>query len=154
MPPADSSAWGRVGRLLASRRVQISARYANRRTFAAERGMNWRTLHDIEHAKRDNFRPETMRAFESAYMLVPGSLDRTLAGSDLEPLPPPQLVTTPPGGDGDPAGDILQGLMDRYPDDHVLKAIAAQSGKPTRTRVAEILEWLDIRGGRRNGTAG
>lgn len=98
MPPADRTAWERLGRLLTGRRAQISPRYANRRAFAADREMNWRTLHDIEGAKRDNFRPETMRAFEAAYMLAPGSLDRALAGGDLEPLPArPELVPPPPG---------------------------------------------------------
>jgi AcrR family transcriptional regulator len=98
MPPADRTAWERLGKLLADRRAQISPRYANRRAFAADREMNWRTLHDVELAKRDNFRPETMRAFEAAYMLVPGSLDRVLAGGDLEPLPPPALVPPLPAG--------------------------------------------------------
>jgi hypothetical protein len=106
MPPADRTARERLGRLLAGRRAQISPRYANRRAFAADREMNWRTLHDIELAKRDNFRPETMRAFESAYMLVPGSLDRTLAGGELEPLPP--AVAAPPPAPPSTGGDELR----------------------------------------------
>lgn len=96
MPPADLSAWERVGPLLAARRAQISPRYANRRAFAADTGINWRTLFDAEHAKRANFKTETLSAFESAYELVPGSLARTLAGGDLEPAPDgPRLSPVP-----------------------------------------------------------
>jgi hypothetical protein len=126
MPPADRTAWERLGRLLTERRTQISPRYANRRAFAADREMNWRTLHDIEQAKRDNFKPETMRAFETAYMLAPGSLDRVLAGGDLEPAPDPRpapLRAVPPSrASGPVAIGILFGMLDRHPDDDDLAA--------------------------------
>lgn len=160
MPPEDRTAWKRVGHLLAERRSQISPRYANRRAFAADREMNWRTLHDIELAKRDNFKPETMRAFEAAYLLIPGSLDRALAGGDLEPLPAAPssfpLRPVPAVPPGSPAEEILASLLDRYLDDPVVQAIGAQRKRP-RMVVEEILEWLDIqeeRAGRRgSGTS-
>src|SRR5580700_11065336 len=96
MPPVDRDAWIRLGQLLAGRRAQIHARYKNRRLFAAETGINWRLLYDMEHAKRDNFRPKTLSAFETAYQLVPGSIERVLAGGDLEPLPDaPRIAAVP-----------------------------------------------------------
>jgi hypothetical protein len=88
MPPQQpDDAWAHAGELLVQRRIEIDPRYRNRRLFAEERGLNWRLLHDIERAKRRNFEPETITAVEVAYRLVRGSLGRTLAGGDLEPLP-------------------------------------------------------------------
>lgn len=89
---ASREDWERVGHLLAERRVQISPRYANRRAFADETGVNWRTLYDAEYGKRATFGRGTIRAFETAYQLVPGSLDRTLAGGPLEPADVPRPV--------------------------------------------------------------
>lgn len=86
MAPADQDAWKRLGRLLAKRRIQIGARYKNKNLFATERELNRRMLWQIETGARDTYRDDTLRAVESAYMLVPGSLDRTLAGGELEPL--------------------------------------------------------------------
>jgi hypothetical protein len=152
MPPADRTAWERLGRMLAERRTQISPRYANRRAFAADREMNWRTLHDIEHAKRTNFKPETMRAFEAAYLLVPGSLDRALDGGGLEPLPaaPVPLRPAPEAPSvthGSPAEEILANLLARYPDDKIITDVLGsqvREGKPARVIVNEILGWLDF----------
>jgi hypothetical protein len=87
--PASREDWERAGPMLAARRIQISARYANRRAFAEDTGLNWRTLYDAEYGRRATFKPETVRAFEVAYRLVPGSMERTLAGGDLEPMPAP-----------------------------------------------------------------
>lgn len=118
MPPGNLTAWQRVGPMLAARRVQLSPRYANRRTFAAEAGVNWRTLHDAERAKRANFKPETLRQFESAYRLASGSLDRTLAGGDLEPIPSsgvPPLIPEPP--------TAAEEALEKFPDDLVSQAI-------------------------------
>ena len=140
MPPADRTAWARLGRLLAERRVQISPRYANRRLFAADREMNWRTLHDIELAKRDNFRPDTMRAFEAAYMLVPGSLDRTLADGELEPLPPPRAAAPEPAParrDGEPQDDAAAKL---FPDDATKRHVWRTPGLSEDERAAIIAQ--------------
>ncbi len=110
MPPGDLTAWERAGPMLAARRAQLSPRYANRREFARDTGLNWRTLHDAERARRANFKDETLRAFENAYRLVPGSLDRTLAGGGLEPAPAPEpprprleVVPGPPALPDDPS---------------------------------------------------
>lgn len=142
MPPADRTAWARLGRLLAERRVQISPRYANRRLFAGEREMNWRTLHDIELAKRGNFRPETMRAFEAAYMLVPGSLDRVLAGGDLEPLPVARATAPEPARrGGEPQGDAA---WDLFPDDETKRHVWRTPGLSEDERAA-IIALIDRR---------
>jgi hypothetical protein len=149
--PASREDWERVGRQLAERRVQVDARYANRRLFADETGLNWRTVYDAEYGKRATFRRETVTSFEAAYRLVPGSLARSLAGGPLEPLPSPSLAPVPPRptAAGSPAEEILADLLGAYPDDKVVQVIGAQAGKPAPTRVAEVLEWLDIQAGRR-----
>jgi hypothetical protein len=116
--PANRSDWERVGKQLAERRVQISARYANRRAFAEDVGMNWRTLYDAEYGKRATFRQETVRAIENAYRLVPGSLARSLAGGPLEADPAPRAAGAPaalgaPAGrhDNDPKDDTAAELF-------------------------------------------
>jgi hypothetical protein len=141
MPPADRTAWERLGRLLSERRTQISPRYANRRAFAADREMNWRTLHDIEQAKRDNFGPATMRAFETAYMLAPGSLARTLADGDLEPLPP----AAPPEPEPERWNDEPQddAAWDLFPDDETKRKIwraTASLKEPDRARIMRQID--------------
>ena len=126
MPTVNRSAWERVGPMLAARRAQISPRYANRQAFADERGVRWRTLHDAEMAKRANFKAVTLRAFETAYMLVPGSLDRTLAGGPLEPVP-----DAPAGRERPPAlfGPVpSQTALDLF-DGDVTKALIWEAGQ-------------------------
>lgn len=98
MPPDQDGARERVGLLLVQRRIEIDPRYRNRRTFAAERGMNWRLLHDIERAKRANFEPETLAAVEVAYDLAPGAIARALAGGDLAPRGAPPAPREQEGG--------------------------------------------------------
>lgn len=102
MPPVDQEAWKRLGRLLADRRIQVGARYRNKNLFAEERQINRRMLWQVESGERDTYRPDTIRAIESAYELVPGSLARTLAGGALEPSgearsgpPRPRLEAVP-----------------------------------------------------------
>jgi hypothetical protein len=172
MPSADQDARIRLGQLLTGRRAQISARYKNRREFAADTGLNWRLLYDVEQAKRDNFRPETLRAFESAYHLAPGSIDRVLAGGDLEPLPDaPRIAAVPDSAiprtpreeDADEAiealiaGNEVLRLLWNYPDPK------GPVGKllDRKTRLAMMRQWitadprgaLDDEGRRGTGTA-
>lgn len=84
MPPADDGSWARLGEHLARRRAEIDPRYRNRTLFAQERNVNWRLVHDIERAKRTDFRPETLSVLEGAYELAPGAISRFLASGDLE----------------------------------------------------------------------
>lgn len=128
MPTADRESWERLGRLLAARRVEISPRYASRRDFAAEcmgSPSKWRTLHDLELAKRDTFRQDTIRSFEAAYRLVPGSIERTLAGGPLEPADVPGLPPRPVlvlEGDGPEAEFVAMILGRLAPEDRAVIA--------------------------------
>ena len=129
MPPEDLRAWERAGPMLAARRAQLSPRYANRREFARDTGLNWRTLHDAERAKRANFKDETLRAFEAAYALVPGSLDRTLAGGDLEAaLPEPPRP---------PATRALAAVPDDADEDAVIEMLIAGERDDEKREVME-----------------
>lgn len=83
-------AWTRLGGLLLGRRVELDVRYRNRRTFAAEVGLDYRVLYDIESARRTNFSDTTKRAIERAYQLNAGNLDQVLQGGDLDPSEPIQ----------------------------------------------------------------
>lgn len=90
MPTAN---WTRLGELLVRRRIELDPRYSNRRLFCKERGVNYRTVTDIEHGLRGNYEPATVTALEVAYAVVPGSFARAATGEDgLEPL----AATEPP----------------------------------------------------------
>lgn len=117
MPPENESAWARLGRLLAGRRIQLGARYKNKALFSREREINRRMLWTIESGARDTYTPDTLRAIEAAYMLAPGSLDRVLDGGELEPLPSPRAAApeaAPVRWDDEPEGDAAWNL---FPDD-------------------------------------
>lgn len=172
MPPDNDGSWARAGEMLAQRRVELDPRYRNKRTFAAERGVNWRLVYDIENAKRTNYEPDTLRAIEVAYGLAPGNLDRILAAGEIETVSAsrsqePQRAET--GGMADPAAvlfptdpvaqdiwrrDIseaekvseLAGWRQVQADgftDEVVTAIWLQF-KPAEIRLAEIEEWRGI----------
>lgn len=117
-PPVDMTAWQRLGRLLAARRVQVGARYKNKNLFATEREINRRMLWQVESGARDTYRPDTIRAIEAAYELVPGSLERTLAGGDLEPARAPEtqpVFPEPP--------TAAEEALEKFPGDLVSQAI-------------------------------
>lgn len=150
MPPESQNDWKRLGRLLAERRIEIAARYKNKNLFAAERQINRRMLWSIESGERDTYTPDTLRDIERAYMLVPGSMGRTLAGGDLEPVsdraPAPVLRPVPPpalAGSGSLAESERDRYLAMYPDDIVIRAIAAQSGKKVSMVVAEMIDWIE-----------
>lgn len=78
-------AWERLGELLIARRVELDVQFRNRRAFAAAVDMEYRVLYDLERGRRTNFTTSTLRAVERAYGLAAGSVERTLAGGELEP---------------------------------------------------------------------
>lgn len=86
MPTAN---WKRLGELLVRRRIELDPRYSNRQLFAAERGINYRTVSDVERGRRDNYEDGTITALEVAYGVKPGSIGQFLAGGELEALPRP-----------------------------------------------------------------
>ena len=133
--PTDQEARAHLGRLLAARRVELDPRYRNRRTFAADTGMGWRTLYDVEMARRDNFTSGTLRAFESAYRLASGSLDR-FAG-DLEPLPAdaPRLAAVP--GPVPPGAEVS--ALDRI-------GVLMASATPTELEMLDAMVAVIIEG--------
>jgi hypothetical protein len=117
MLPENEGAWQRLGHLLAARRTQVGARYRNKNLFAEEREINRRMVWSVETGARDNYGKDTLRAIESAYMLVPGSVERTVAGGPLEPAagtPGPRPATPPvpvARGDDDPEDDAAARLF-------------------------------------------
>jgi hypothetical protein len=119
MLPENEGAWQRLGRLLAQRRIEVGARYRNKNLFAEERELNRRMVWSVETGARDTYGKDTLRAIEAAYMLAPGSVERTVAGGPLEPLPvpggtrPAALSPLPAAGrgDDDPADDAAAHLF-------------------------------------------
>jgi hypothetical protein len=128
MPPENESPWHRLGRLLAQRRIELGPRYRNKNLFAEERQLNRRMVWSIETGARDTYTPDTLRAVERAYMLVPGSVERTLAGGGLEPADagPAPLPRNPFAAVADPAdepGDDAAWAMFPDPADRLLRWI-------------------------------
>jgi hypothetical protein len=139
-PPANESAWERLGSLLADRRIQIGARYRNKTLFAEERGINRRMLWAIESGVRDTYTPDTVRVIEAAYELAPGSLYRTRDGGDLEPLQP---AATPepaePRWNAEPVDDAA---WDLFPDDKT-KRWLWRTPNSTEDERAALIAMLD-----------
>lgn len=102
MDTHTQEAWTRLGEFLLGRRVQLDVRYRNRRAFAADVGLDYRVLYDIESARRTNFSDATKRAIEHAYQIRTGNLDQMLEGGEPDPIDPPsrpepsQTFTPPP----------------------------------------------------------
>jgi hypothetical protein len=142
MPPEDQSAWGHVARLLRDRRIELGARYKNKRLFSDERQLNRRMLWLAESGRPAKFEFETRRAIESAYGLAPGSFDRMLDGGDLEPSaanpaaapagPPPLSF---PGAD--PADSAAAARV--FPGDRAAQALLLGGD------VQGLADWLDYR---------
>ena len=127
-----ASTWKRLGDLLLRRRIELDPAYANRRIFSEATGVNARTIADIEKGRRDNYEPATIASVEVAYRLAGGSVARTLAGGDLEPLPvmePAPAVVAPPSRDDRAA--------DPYPSGPA--ALAAHARAETADRAAAEL---------------
>lgn len=87
--------WKRLGEQLMRRRIETDPRYSNRQLFTDERGLNYRTVSDIENGRRDNYEDQTLAAIEIAYRLAPGSIRRSLASGALEPLSAAPLSAVP-----------------------------------------------------------
>jgi hypothetical protein len=102
-PSDPHQAWRRLADLLIQRRVDIDADYRNRKTFCAERGVDYRVISDLEGARRTNFSRPVVAQIENAYALAAGNLQRILAGGDVEPLGgvadtrPPRAPAASPG---------------------------------------------------------
>ncbi len=84
----DTARWKRLGELLGRARVELDPRYANRRLFCKETGINYRLTTDVENGLRDNYGRSTKIAIEVAYGWAPGSINRVLDGGDPSPADP------------------------------------------------------------------
>ena len=63
----------------------MDPRYANRRTFEAERWPeHYRIINAMELGQKDNAERATISALEVAYGLAPGAVERALEGGGLE----------------------------------------------------------------------
>jgi hypothetical protein len=97
MPSRPSAAWERLGGSLVRRRLELDPRYRNRKLFAQERcpGL-YRVLSDIELGRRSSYKPAVLLEIEGAYGLEPGSIDRFLAGGDLDASASEPATAPPP----------------------------------------------------------
>jgi hypothetical protein len=145
MPPENETPWQRLGRLLAARREQIAPRYKNKNLFAEERGIHRRMLWSVESGARDTYTNGTLQDVESAYMLIAGSITRTLAGAPLEPLDRAAAEPRDPEwrpaveDDSEPRGDAA---WDLFPDDPVKRHVWRTPGMSERDR-AELIALID-----------
>jgi len=105
----------------------------------------------IENGARDNYGRPTLRAVEAAYMLAPGSLDRTLAGGPLEPAeaqsPPlrPAVIRSAPGPDDDFLASVLSMLApeDRAQARGIAALVPLLSDKDREVVRAILLRMVD-----------
>jgi hypothetical protein len=74
--------WQRLAEKLIERRVAIDPRYSNRRLFCDERGIDYRTVSDLERARRDNYGRPMLAKVEVAYKWAAGSVRQILEGGD------------------------------------------------------------------------
>jgi hypothetical protein len=84
--PGDDLAWERLGDELMQRRV-VGLHYRTRSAFCDARQINHRLVFDMEEHKRTNFGRATLLDFARAYKVTADSIEATLHGGHLEPLP-------------------------------------------------------------------
>lgn len=70
--------WAALGRLLVARRVALDPSWANRRKFAADNNLGYRTISDIERGRRSDYSAPTLALIERAYRYETGSIARFL----------------------------------------------------------------------------
>jgi hypothetical protein len=88
---ASLEAQKRLGKLLILRREELDPRYQNRRTFAAERKINYKLSYDLEAARRGNFallvlRDKVAGPYGVTFESIQNVLDE-VPGADLEAVP-------------------------------------------------------------------
>lgn len=91
----DADRAKRLGDLLVRRRIELNPAWRNRRAFVARYKLSYRITNDLERGHWRDFEPVTVTAFEVAYELAPGSLNRSLHSGELEPITRPR--PEPPG---------------------------------------------------------
>lgn len=89
----SQDAWGRLGRLMRARRVELGG--ANRSKYLNDRGLTqsqYRLLMDMENGKRENFEQSSIDLVEYIYEWEPGSVTTILKGG----RPTPRITYTTP----------------------------------------------------------
>lgn len=81
----DTQAWQRLAVMLAERRASLRPEWQERTAFAADTGLSYRSISDLEGVRRDNYRASWLAMVESAYEWEPGSIREVLAGGDPTP---------------------------------------------------------------------
>lgn len=81
----DTEAWQRLAAKLTERRASLRPEWADRTAFARDNQLSYRSLSDLETARRDNYKASWLTRIEHAYRWQPGSIQRVLAGA--EPIP-------------------------------------------------------------------
>lgn len=84
---ATPDAWARLGRALELRRGQLGYGHGGRGRFVRDRGalLSAKTIARLERGERPAYPAATLAVAEEMYRLVPGSIERSLAGGNLEP---------------------------------------------------------------------
>ncbi len=159
-------AWKRLGKALEARRGELGYGFRQRGKFLDDRGgapPSVKTLARLERGERTAYPDATVTRLESLYAITPGSFEAFLAsGKPLQaiPRPAPLRPVLPPPRAADGSQDsqrFLDELLRGYPDDEIVQALGNRRGPPPRVRVAEILEWLEVKarheGRLENGTS-
>ncbi|KOX10197.1 hypothetical protein [Nocardiopsis sp. NRRL B-16309] len=76
----DTQAWQRLAEKLTERRATLRPEWSERTTFARDTGLSYRSLSDLETARRDNYKTSWLAKVEKAYQWEPGSIQRILVG--------------------------------------------------------------------------
>ena len=89
--------WQQLGERLISRRVELNARWTDRRSFCDDNGLGrqYRTISDIEKGRRDNYGTAILALVERAYRLQAGSIASYIAGGELLPSAAPEPPPDP-----------------------------------------------------------
>lgn len=128
--------WKHLGELLVARRVQIDAKYHNRREFARDVQVDYRVIYDAETARRTNFGKAMLRALENAYRLRTGAFEDYLSGRsiDLAGTPPDQM---PDVHDTEAELDTGNTALKRF----AQQMMAAQEARMQARLDEELAEW-------------
>lgn len=155
--PNAPEARQRLADLMEDRRAELELRWQD---VADAAKLSLKTLYSARQPDGGAISPLTQRRIEIGLRWEHGSVRRILEGGDPVPLPAaavPVLRPVPdaPGDAGADAGALLARIAADYPDDRIVQMLARRPGAPAETRLAEVLEWLEVSsGGEKNGTAG
>ena len=124
----DTEAWQRLATKLVERRASLRPDWSERTIFARDTGLSYRSISDLETARRSNYKASWLVKVERAYQWGPGSIQRILGGGDATPAAevvagaPPAASADPqaaPSADWEgelvgPSGPVLEGEVLRW----------------------------------------